>query len=199
MIPGPGPFQDEHLSKADLFLHIFSSLVNARLHTKNQLSTLPGSALKVPVGGWRCGGWWLKVNFDQLWLSFSLALAKPNNNTGTWKLDIRNKLVETQLFNLCVLVEGIPPSNTLLCIELSVSVRQGGLRQLVNQFYYITNEQLILNKQPFLFMLCLRQGWTVACTSIFKCSAVPQCQAPDCVTATNKKQNSNCGGHPSRY
>jgi hypothetical protein len=50
------------------------------LHTKNWLCNLPGSALKVPVVG---GGWVVVVVeselSDQLWLSFSLALAKPNN------------------------------------------------------------------------------------------------------------------------
>jgi hypothetical protein len=50
-----------------------------RLHTKNQLQSLPGSAVKV------CevvvGGWWVESKFsDRLRLSFSLALAKPNNN-----------------------------------------------------------------------------------------------------------------------
>ena len=41
------------------FLHILSSLVNVRLHTKNWLCNLPGSALKVPVvvvGGGGGGG-----------------------------------------------------------------------------------------------------------------------------------------------
>ena len=33
-------------------LHILSSLVNVRLHTENWLCNLPGSALKVPGGGW---------------------------------------------------------------------------------------------------------------------------------------------------
>ena len=48
-----------------------------RLHTKNQLHSLPGSALKVcVVGGW-CR---VESKFsDRIWLSFSLALAKPNN------------------------------------------------------------------------------------------------------------------------
>jgi hypothetical protein len=41
-----------------------------RLHTETQLQALPRSALKVCVGG-------LKFS-DCLWLSFSLALAKPN-------------------------------------------------------------------------------------------------------------------------
>ena len=36
------------------FLSISSSWVNIRLHTENQLYTLPGSALKVCVVG---GGW----------------------------------------------------------------------------------------------------------------------------------------------
>ena len=35
----------------NLFLHLLSSLVNCRLHTENCLCNLPGSALKVPVGG----------------------------------------------------------------------------------------------------------------------------------------------------
>ena len=34
------------------FLHILSCLVNVRLHTETWLCNLPGSALKVPVGGW---------------------------------------------------------------------------------------------------------------------------------------------------
>ena len=38
-----------------VFLHILSSLVNVRLHTETLLCKLPGSALKVLVGG----GWWL--------------------------------------------------------------------------------------------------------------------------------------------
>ena len=52
-----------------------------RLHTENQLHSLPGSALKVCVvvvgGGW----WWVVESefSDRLWLSFSLALAKLNN------------------------------------------------------------------------------------------------------------------------
>jgi hypothetical protein len=53
-----------------------------RPHTENQLSSLHGSALKVCVVGGG-GGWWVVVvesEFsDRLWLSFSLALAKPNN------------------------------------------------------------------------------------------------------------------------
>ena len=45
------------------------------MHTENQLHTLPGCASKVCVGG----GWWVESEFsDRLWLSFSLALAKPN-------------------------------------------------------------------------------------------------------------------------
>ena len=50
-----------------------------RLHTENQLSSFPGSALKVCVVGG--GGWWVVESefSDRLWLSFSLALAKPNN------------------------------------------------------------------------------------------------------------------------
>ena len=49
-----------------------------RLHTENQLHSLPGSALKVCVLGG--GGWVVEIEFsDRLWLSFSLALAKPNN------------------------------------------------------------------------------------------------------------------------
>jgi hypothetical protein len=35
-----------------LFLNISSSWVKIRLHTENQLRRLPGSALKVPGGGW---------------------------------------------------------------------------------------------------------------------------------------------------
>ena len=65
----------------NLFHYILSSLVNVRLHTENWLCNLPGSALKVPVGGG--GWWWLETEYsDCLWLSFSLALAKPNNNNS---------------------------------------------------------------------------------------------------------------------
>jgi hypothetical protein len=41
---------------------------------------LPGSVLKVPVV---VVGWWVLESTlsDHLWLSFSLALAKPNNTT----------------------------------------------------------------------------------------------------------------------
>ena len=46
-----------------------------RLHTKDQLYRLAGSALKVCVVG---GGGWVESEFsDRLWLSLSLALAKP--------------------------------------------------------------------------------------------------------------------------
>ena len=49
-------------------------------HTKKQPDSLPGSALKVCVGGGGGGGGWVESEFsDLLWLSFSLALAKPNN------------------------------------------------------------------------------------------------------------------------
>ena len=42
------------LGDPDFWLHIFSSWVNMRLHTKNQLPGLPGSTLKVSVMvGWR--------------------------------------------------------------------------------------------------------------------------------------------------
>ena len=60
-----------------LFFFFILYLVMVRLHTENQLQALPGSALKVcVVGGW----WWVESEFsDRLWLSFSLALAKPNN------------------------------------------------------------------------------------------------------------------------
>jgi hypothetical protein len=52
-----------------------------KLYTENQLNSLPESVLKVCVVG---GGWWWVVVVesefsDRLWLSFSLALAKPNN------------------------------------------------------------------------------------------------------------------------
>ena len=53
-----------------------------RLHTENQLHSLPGSALKVCVGD----GWVVVVESefsDRLWLSFSLALSKPNNYSTT--------------------------------------------------------------------------------------------------------------------
>ena len=49
-----------------------------RLHTENQLSSLPGSASKVCVVVLVGGGWVESEFSDRLWLSFSLALAKPN-------------------------------------------------------------------------------------------------------------------------
>ena len=52
----------------NLFLYISSSLVNVRLHIKNWLCNLPGSALKVPVGG---GGGY-RVNIV---IVFGIALA----------------------------------------------------------------------------------------------------------------------------
>ena len=57
------------LCNPKFFLHILSSLVNVRLHTENWLCNLPGSALKVPVGG---GGY--RVNIV---IVFGLALAYP--------------------------------------------------------------------------------------------------------------------------
>ena len=58
--------------------YILSSLVYVKLHTGNWLCNLPGSALKVPVGVG--GGWWIDSEYtDRLWLSFSLAFAKPIN------------------------------------------------------------------------------------------------------------------------
>ena len=50
------------------FFSISSSWVNIRLHTENQLYTLPGSALKVCVGGWWVGGGVESEFSDQLWL-----------------------------------------------------------------------------------------------------------------------------------
>jgi hypothetical protein len=40
-----------------LFWRISSRLVKIRLHTENQLTRLPGSALKVPVVVMVVGGW----------------------------------------------------------------------------------------------------------------------------------------------
>ena len=57
------------------FTFISSSLVNTRLHTENLALYLAWKCLKSS-----CGWWWLDSKLsDQLWLSFSLALAKPNN------------------------------------------------------------------------------------------------------------------------
>ena len=58
------------------FLGPLSSWVKIRLHTKNQLPRLPGSALKVPgwVGG---GGWWVPTHYQvkhQLMLRLSWAV-----------------------------------------------------------------------------------------------------------------------------
>ena len=56
----------------------FTPNLMLRLHTENQLHSLPGSASKVCVVD--CGGWWVESEFsDRIWLSFSLVLAKPNN------------------------------------------------------------------------------------------------------------------------
>ena len=58
---------DRHVS-----LHISSSC-KIRLHTKNQLHSLPGSALKVTV--W--GGWWVPTHYQvklQLLLRLSWAV-----------------------------------------------------------------------------------------------------------------------------
>jgi hypothetical protein len=46
---------------------------------QNWLCKLPESALKVPVGGWVGGGGLESKYSDRIWLSFSLALVKPNN------------------------------------------------------------------------------------------------------------------------
>ena len=57
-----------------------------RLCTEFQLSSLPGSDLKVSVGGGGGGWWWVVVESefsDRLWLSFSLALAKTNKRGAT--------------------------------------------------------------------------------------------------------------------
>ena len=52
----------------NFFLHILSSLVNVMLHTENWLCNLPGSALKVPVGGWVLVGGLEGKFSDRLWL-----------------------------------------------------------------------------------------------------------------------------------
>ena len=62
-------------------LIISSSWVNLKLHTENQLYTLPGSALKVcvVVVGGRVGGWWVGVESefsDWLWLELGLDQAE---------------------------------------------------------------------------------------------------------------------------
>ena len=57
-----------------LFSHISSSWVKIRLYTENQLPSLPGSALKVPVVGW---GWWVTTHYKvklQLMLRLSGAV-----------------------------------------------------------------------------------------------------------------------------
>ena len=53
------------------YLRLSSSLVNPRLHTENQLCIMPGSALKVCVGG---GGGWVVVE-SEFSDRFGLALA----------------------------------------------------------------------------------------------------------------------------
>ena len=58
-----------------LFLYISSIWVKIRLHTKNQLPSLQGSALKVPGGGWvgRVGFYPLSCH-SQLMLRLSWAV-----------------------------------------------------------------------------------------------------------------------------
>ena len=52
------------------------SLVNLRLYTKNQLCNMPGSAVKVFVGGWLVLVVGVESEFsDQLWLWPSLGQA----------------------------------------------------------------------------------------------------------------------------
>jgi hypothetical protein len=76
------------------------------LHTENWLCNLPGSALKVPGGGWVVGGLEGKLS-DQLWLSFSLALAKPINNTSKQctegKRPMQNIVISKQLQSVILL------------------------------------------------------------------------------------------------
>ena len=56
----------------NFFLCLSSSLVNPRLYTENQLCVMPGSALKVCVGG---GGWVVVVVNSEFSDRFGLALA----------------------------------------------------------------------------------------------------------------------------
>ena len=59
-----------------------SSLVKTRLHTKNQLLGLPGSALKVPVGGW-CGvGQHITLSIPTLGLGWVGLWAKATLSTS---------------------------------------------------------------------------------------------------------------------
>ena len=76
-------------SNLNFFLYLSFSLVYPRLHTKNLLCSERGSVLKVCVGGWVV----VESEFsDRLWLSFSLALAKPNKI-----YDIINNILEVGL------------------------------------------------------------------------------------------------------
>ena len=68
-----------------IFFSISFSWVNLRLHTKNQLYTLPGSALKVyvvvVVGGWVVVVGGVEREFsDQLWLWPSRTIITSDHN-----------------------------------------------------------------------------------------------------------------------
>ena len=66
------------------FLQISSSLVKVRLHTDNQLPRMPGSALKVCVGG--CSVVVVESEFsDQLWLTHQAATAHMTNRLALEK------------------------------------------------------------------------------------------------------------------
>ena len=74
------------------FIGFSFRLGNLRLHTENQLCIMPGTALKVCVGG---GGWVvLKVNLV-IDFGYSLALAKPKKTKKIQiKLCLQRKSVE---------------------------------------------------------------------------------------------------------
>ena len=75
-----------------IFIGFSFRLGNLRLHTENQLCIMPGTALKVCVGG---GGWVvLKVNLV-IDFGYSLALAKPKKTKKIQiKLCLQRKSVE---------------------------------------------------------------------------------------------------------
>ena len=87
----------------DCWLNISSTLINARLHTKTYLCTLPRSVFKSLCGG---VGWVveeIKLS-DRLWQSFSLSLGKPNNYVSdgkSAKIDVKSmeKQITDQLLD----------------------------------------------------------------------------------------------------
>jgi hypothetical protein len=111
------------------FLHFSSSWVKIRLHTKNQLPRLPGSALKVPVVVVVVVGWWLPTHYQvklqlQLRLSWAVTINKIGNPSRTSNSEHLNNSCPSQVFK-ADFGESFPacfnvPDNLPLLVELSV-------------------------------------------------------------------------------